>query len=120
IREYTADYKPTGRAVWLRKGGKPLLLHPTGLAFHRKWGTFLGDTVNKKAIIYRLDWAKMWEDGHLDRAVLDVVADDAAVNGCRPLDGGRGLFVTSEEKDNVVIGRVKTIPPRESPPEKGK
>jgi hypothetical protein len=84
IREFTADYKPTGRAVWLRRAGKPLLLHPTGLTWHDRWGTFLGDTVNKKAVIYRLDWKLAWEDGHLNRAVLDVIEDDAAVNGCRP------------------------------------
>jgi hypothetical protein len=84
IREYTADYRPTGRVVWLRRDGKPLILHPTGLTWHKRWGTFLGDTVKKKAVIYRLDWNRAWEDGHLDRAVLDVIDDDAAVNGCRP------------------------------------
>jgi hypothetical protein len=84
IREFTSDYKPTGRVVWLRRDGKPLLVHPTGLTWHEPWGTFLGDTVKKKAIIYRLDWKRAWEDGSLDRAVLDVIDDDAAVNGCRP------------------------------------
>jgi hypothetical protein len=84
IREYTADYRPTGRVVWLRRDGEPLILHPTGLTWHKRWGTFLGDTVKKKAIIYRLDWNRAWEDGYLDRAVLDVIDDDAAVNGCRP------------------------------------
>jgi hypothetical protein len=84
IREFSADYKPTGRVVWLRRQGKPLLVHPTGLTWHKQWGTFLGDTVNKKAVIYRLDWKRAWEDGHLDQAVLDVIEDDAAVNGCPP------------------------------------
>ena len=84
IREYTAEYTPTGRVVWLRRGGKPLLIHPTGLTWHEQWGTFLGDTVNKKAIIYRLDWKRAWEDGDLDHAVLEIIDDDAAVNGCRP------------------------------------
>ncbi len=84
IREYTEDYKPTGRVVWLRKNGQPLLRHPTGLTWHARWGTFLGDTVNRKAAIYRFDWKKAWEEGNLDHAVLDVIDDDAAVNGCRP------------------------------------
>ena len=84
IREFTTDYKPTGRVVWLRRDGKPLLLHPTGLTWHDRWGTFLGDTVNKKAAIYRLDWKRAWQDGNLDRAILDIIEDDAAVNGCRP------------------------------------
>jgi hypothetical protein len=84
IREYTTDYKATGRVVWLRRDGKPLLLHPTGLTWHEKWGTFLGDTVNKKSVIYRLDWNRAWEDGNLDRAIQDIIEDDAAVNGGRP------------------------------------
>src|SRR5580704_14204548 len=29
IREYTTDYQATGRVVWLRRNGKPLLVHPT-------------------------------------------------------------------------------------------
>jgi hypothetical protein len=84
IREYTANLEPTGRVLWLRRANKPLLLHPTGLTRHTRHGTFLGDTVNRKAVIYRLDWNRAWKDGNLDRAVLDVIRDDAAVNGCRP------------------------------------
>jgi hypothetical protein len=84
IREYDFDLKPTGREVWLRKGGQPLIVHPTGLTWNEKFGTFLGDTVNKKARIYHLDWARAWSDGNLDSAVLDVIEDDAAINGCRP------------------------------------
>lgn len=102
VREYAADLSPTGRAVWLRKDGKPLLTHPTGLTFHPKWGTFLGDTVDKKAVIYRLDWARMWEDGTLDRAVLAAVADDAAVTGCRPEFvslGGTDYLATADYGD---------------------
>ena len=102
IREYDLDLKPTGRVVWLRKGGKPLILHPTGLTWHERWGTFLGDTVLKKAVIYRLDWERAWRDGDLDDAVLDVIDDDAAVNGCRPtfvaLDG-KTLLATADYGD---------------------
>src|SRR5215467_7504639 len=43
IREYTKDYEPTGRVVWLRCDGKPLLRHPTGLTRNPRFGTFLGD-----------------------------------------------------------------------------
>ena len=45
IREYNERLEPTGRVVWLRKDGKPLIIHPTGLTWHDRWGTFLGDTV---------------------------------------------------------------------------
>ena len=84
IREYDLDLKPTGRVVWLRKGDTPLILHPTGLTWDASLGTFLGDTVKKKAVIYRLDWDRMWKDGDLTNSVLDTVDDDAAINGCRP------------------------------------
>jgi len=99
IREYDLEMKPTGRVVWLRKDGKPLILHPTGLTWNDRFGTFLGDTVNKKATIYRLDWERAWRDGTLDNAVLAVIEDDAAVNGCRPMFvklDGRTLLATSD------------------------
>jgi len=102
IREYDAQVKPTGRVVWLRRDGKPLLVHPTGLTTDEKWGTFLGDTRFSKAHIYRLDWDKMWADGNLDHAVRDEIDDDAAVTGCRPefvsLDG-KALLATADYGD---------------------
>ena len=102
IREYDMDLKPTGREVWLRKADRPLILHPTGLTWDPHWGTLLGDTVNKKATIYRLDWERAWSDGHLNRAVLDVIDDDAAINGCRPTFvsiSGRTLIATADYGD---------------------
>jgi hypothetical protein len=84
IREYTSDYQATGRVIWLRDKEKPLLRHPTGLTWHLRWGTFLGDTVNRKGIIYQLDWERALADGDLSHSVLAVIEDDAAVNGCRP------------------------------------
>jgi hypothetical protein len=102
IREYDLDLKPTGRVVWLRRGGTPLIIHPTGLTWDRRWGTFLGDTVRKKATIYRLDWERAWRDGDLDRAVLEVIDDDAAINGCRPLFvtlGRRTLLASADYGD---------------------
>jgi hypothetical protein len=105
IREYDKSLEPTGRVVWLRRDGKPLIIHPTGLTWHDRWETFLGDTVKtadparSRAVIYRLDWRRAWEDGDLDRAVLDVIEDDAAVNGCRPEFvnlGGRALVATAD------------------------
>ncbi len=42
IREYTERIEPTGRVVWLRRGGKPLIVHPTGLTWHEKWGDIPG------------------------------------------------------------------------------
>ncbi len=108
IREYTTQLEPTGRVVWLRRGGKPLLVHPTGLTWHDRWGTFLGDTVKSadptrsRGVIYRLDWERAWKDGDLDDAVLQVIDDDAAINGTRPefvSVGGRSLLATADYGD---------------------
>ncbi|HLN33465.1 MAG TPA: hypothetical protein VK395_37405 [Gemmataceae bacterium] len=103
IREYSADYQPTGKVIWLRNKDKPLLRHPTGLTWHPRWGTFLGDTVNRKGIIYRLDWERALADGDLSRAVLAVIEDDAAVNGCRPEFvslAGKDLLATADYGDS--------------------
>ncbi len=102
IREYDLDLNPTGRVVWLTKDGRPLIIHPTGLTWSKSHGTFLGDTVNKKAIIYRLDWEAAWRDGKLDNAILDTLTDDAAINGCRPTlvtVGGKTFLATSDYGD---------------------
>ncbi len=99
IREYDMQLNASGRVVWLSRDGKPLILHPTGLTWDARFGTFLGDTVLKKAVIYRLDWARAWQDGNLDHAVRDVIDDDAAINGCRPTLvtlGGRTFLATSD------------------------
>ena len=88
--------------ISLRVGEKPLILHPTGLTWDAKWGTFLGDTVDKKATIYRLDWERALSEGNLDHAVLDTIEDDAAINGCRPVfveAGGRTLIATADYGD---------------------
>jgi hypothetical protein len=102
IREYDGNLSPTGRQVRLGRGGKPLIIHPTGLTWDRRFGTFLGDTVLKKAVIYRLDWDRAWADGTLDHAVLNTIDDDAAINGCRPTlveIGGRTLLATADYGD---------------------
>jgi hypothetical protein len=102
IREYDRNVAPTGRQVKLSRGGKALIIHPTGLTWDRRFGTFLGDTVLKKAVIYRLDWDRAWVDGTLDHAVLDTIDDDAAINGCRPTFvevGGRTLLATADYGD---------------------
>jgi hypothetical protein len=102
IREYDLDLRATGRSVRLSRSGAPLIIHPTGLTWDKRLGTFLGDTVKKKAIIYRLDWERAWSDGNLDHAVVATVDDDAAINGCRPLlvtVGGRTLLATADYGD---------------------
>jgi hypothetical protein len=84
IREFDQQFKPTGKVIWLKENDTPLLIHPTGLTWDPYWGCFLGDTVNKRAKIYHLDWDAALKDGNLDHAVLETIDDDAAINGCRP------------------------------------
>jgi hypothetical protein len=76
--------------------------HSRTLTWHATLGAFLGDTVNRKAVINRFDWKKAWEDGCLDRALQDVIDGDAAINGCRPefveLDGVH-LLATADYGD---------------------
>jgi hypothetical protein len=102
IREYDRDLKATGRMVRLSRNGKPLIVHPTGLTWHERWGSFLGDTVQKRALIYRLDWERAWVEGNLDHAVLATLDDDSAINGCRPTFvslAGRALLATADYGD---------------------
>jgi hypothetical protein len=40
------------------------------------------------------------------------------LEGYRPLDGKRGLFVTSMLKNNLVVGEIKAVPPREARPDR--
>jgi hypothetical protein len=103
IREYTLDLKPTGRDIRLARHGRTVIQHPTGLAWDARFGCFLGDTVNKVATIYKLDWDRaLLADGNLDSAVLAEIHDDAAVNGCRPeyvTWKGRRLLATADYGD---------------------
>ena len=113
IREYTRGLKPTGRDIRLARKGKPLILHPTGLTWDAEYGCFLGDTVNKVATIYQLDWERALKDGNLDAAVLAEIRDDAATNGCRPeyvTVQGRRLLATADYGD--VRPAVRLYHPR--------
>jgi hypothetical protein len=105
IREYSTDFQPTGKVIWLRSKDKPLLRHPTGLTWHEHWGTFLGDTVDRKAVIYQLDWDRALKDGDLSQSVLATIQDDAAVNGCRP------EFVSIDGKDFLASADYGNVRP---------
>jgi hypothetical protein len=93
IRQYTVnppDDNPkleyTGLEISLTKNGENIINHPTGLTWNPQFGTYLGNTVTatKKGTIYHLDWNRMLIEKNLDHAVLNVVDDDLAVQGCRP------------------------------------
>ncbi len=92
IRQYTVTpgevprLEYTGLEISLTKNGVNLINHPTGLTWNPQFGTYLGNTVTatKKGTIYHLDWPKMLIEKNLNHAVLNVIDDDLAVQGCRP------------------------------------
>ncbi len=113
IRQYTFDpTKPaieyTGVEIKLTQHGVDVASHPTGLTHHPRYGTFLGDTVNRKGRIFVIDWEIALRDRNLDNAILNVVEDDLGVNGTRPefveLSDGRWVIATSDygDRDNAV------------------
>lgn len=75
---------PIGADLPLTRGGVDLLPHPTGLAHHPALGTFMGDTVRQRGVIYALDWPRIEAGSGVGEAVLNVCVDDLAVNGTRP------------------------------------
>lgn len=115
IREYafangdSPRLRFTGRQIALTRDGEDLINHPTGLTWHPQYGTFLGNSVTatKQATIFHLNWPQALADGNLDHAVLNIIDDDLAVQGCRPEFVRRGdlwLLATADygEVDNAV------------------
>ena len=94
IRQYSFEkddqgiphLRDTELEIRLVRDGNNLINHPTGLTWNSTYGTYLGDTVTKtrKGTIYHLNWAQMLIDRNLDHAILNVIDDDLAVQGCRP------------------------------------
>jgi hypothetical protein len=68
-----------------------------------------------------LDLAKAVADGRASgpgvRVRMLTFRPHDELEGYRPLKGERGLFVTSSAKNNVVVGEVTLVAPRESRPE---
>jgi hypothetical protein len=96
--------------VGLRRGGLfgdtqefEIISHPTGLTTRPGLGTFIGDTVNQKGRIFKIDWNALLDYGYLQPAVQNVVEDDLAVNGSRPelvRVGGRWLIASTDYGDH--------------------
>ena len=109
IREYDLELKPTGRVVWLRRDGKPLVLHPTGLTWNHAIRNASGRYRAQEGRDLPARLGTAWQDGNLDRAVRDVIDDDSAINGCRP------TFVTLGGRDLPGDLRLRRHPPRDPP-----
>lgn len=76
--------------------------HPTGLTHHEDFGTFIGNTVNKKGTIFHIVWWGFKQSGSLDTWILNATEDDLATNGTRPEFvhwNGRWLIATADYGD---------------------
>lgn len=81
----------TNKEYRLTVKGKSFIHHPTGLAVHPGLPTFLGNTIRLneagtrwKAVIDCIDWEGLMKTGTLDGNVINVIEDDAAIQGTRP------------------------------------
>ena len=81
----------TGQEYQLTENQEDEIGHPTGLAIHDEMPVFLGNTVRMnpegtswQAFIYQIDWAGLQRGKTLDGHVLNVIEDDACIQGSRP------------------------------------
>jgi hypothetical protein len=100
----------SGREVLLTEGGADIATHPTGLTWHPNFGYWLGDTVNGQGRLFQIDFTRAISQGTLDGCVMHTLADDAAVNGTRPmfitLPGGRVALATADYGDQANALRL--------------
>lgn len=101
----TLDY--TGNECRFTVKEADTVSHPTGLTWHPEYGTYLGDTVSGKGVIYKIDWERLISDKNLDQAILNTTQDDLAVNGTRPefvRIKGREMIATADygNVDNAI------------------
>jgi hypothetical protein len=67
-----------------------------------------------------MDLAKAVGDGRSAgpgvRVALEMFLPHTELEGFRPLDDGRAIFITSDPRDNIVVGRIQPTEPRQSAP----
>ena len=71
--------------------GENKIKHPTGIAYHKGLPTFVGNSVKQnpegtiwKAVINCIDWKGFLDKKTLDGNLLNVIDDDACIQGTRP------------------------------------
>lgn len=71
--------------------GKDIINHPTGIAHHNSFPTFIGNSIRLnaegtkwKAMIYCVKWDGFLKTHTLDGNLLKVIEDDACIQGTRP------------------------------------
>jgi hypothetical protein len=94
IRQFSFDHdtlKYDHRECKFTVGGKNVINHPTGIAYHGDLPVFVGNSVKPapgekawKAVIYCINWKGLWKTGTLDNNLLQTISDDACIQGTRP------------------------------------
>lgn len=95
IRSYTVGagvLTYTGQEIKLTEQGKDVINHPTGIAYGQSARpTFIGNSIRLntegtkwRAVIYSVDWAGLMRTGTLDGNLLNIIEDDACIQGTRP------------------------------------
>ena len=83
--------------------------HPTGIAHKKGLPTFIGNSIrlNKegtlwRAVIYNVNWDGLLTTGKLDSNLVNIIEDDACIQGTRPeyVKYGNKWFVASADYGN--------------------
>lgn len=94
IRKYSIgkgslQYLP--REIKLTLNDSDVINHPTGIAHKKGLPTFIGNSIrlNKegtlwRAVIYNVNWDGLSTTGKLDNNLINVIDDDACIQGTRP------------------------------------
>lgn len=94
IREFKMDHDSL---IYLHKeykltlNGQDVISHPTGIAYNGADPTFIGNSVKMnpegtlwKTSIYCIDWKGLLKTGTLDGNIINIIDDDACIQGARP------------------------------------
>jgi hypothetical protein len=94
IREYKLDkdsIQYLSKECRLTLNDTDVINHPTGIAVHDKMPVFIGNSIRLnaagtlwRAVIYCVNWEGLLKTGSLDGNLLNIIDDDACVQGTRP------------------------------------
>jgi hypothetical protein len=94
IRKYSSNKDSLidlHKEIRLTKHDSDVINHPTGIAHKNGLPTFIGNSIrlNKegtlwRAVIYNVDWEGLLTTGKLDNNLINVIEDDACIQGTRP------------------------------------
>ena len=112
IRKYrivkdSLEYLP--KEIKLTLHDSDVINHPTGIAHKKGLPTFIGNSIrlNKegtlwRAVIYNVNWNGLLTTGKLDNNLINIIEDDACIQGTRPeyVEYGNKWFVASADYGN--------------------